>query len=78
MAIAIAKAESGLRCEAVNVNRGGSVDKGVFQLNSVHTAKGNLDDCLEGIKIAKVIYDRQGWSPWVAYTNKSYKRFLTN
>lgn len=77
VARAIAKAESGLREHAFHANDNGSIDLGVFQINSVHynkegcsmnevvTYKGN-------IKCAYSIYKEQGFSPWVAYTSKSF------
>ena len=75
-ALAVAKAESGLRCEAYHFNDNGTVDSSVFQLNSVHKKRGNLADCKENIKIAKQIVDEQGWSPWVVYWKGTYKKWL--
>ena len=79
MALAISQAENGTReCNRVGV----SGDLGVFQINPrAHYNKATpeqLKNCLTNIKVAKAIYDTSGWYPWVAYTNKSYKRFLTN
>ena len=77
MALAISQAENGRRdCTRTHKNNNGSVDVGIFQLNSVHEAKGNRFDCTENIKIAKQIFDRQGWSPWVVYQTGAYKKFL--
>ena len=74
MAISIAKAESGLRCGAVSPTN----DYSIFQLNIVHSWRGDITDCTENIKIAKQIFDEQGWRPWVAYQNGEYKQFLIN
>lgn len=77
MALAISQAENGTRaCDRVHLNKDGSKDIGVFQINTVHTPKGNLYDCKDNIKVAYAIYLKQGWSPWVAYKNGSYKKFL--
>ena len=77
MALAISQAENGRRtCDRVHVNTDGSKDVGIFQLNSVHSGKGNIYDCIENIKIAKRIFDRQGWEPWVVYQTGAYKKFL--
>lgn len=78
LALAVSQAENGTRqCDRKGgPNKNGTFDWGVFQLNDVHQSKGNLKDCTENIKIAKQIFDRQGWSPWVAYQNGNYKKFL--
>lgn len=80
-ALAIAQAESGLRCDAQNVNKGtNSLDLGVMQINSVHLKKGwkvaDLLNCHKNIDLAFEIYQGSGWNAWTTYTNKSYKRFL--
>lgn len=71
-ATAIAKCESGLRSNALGTNTNGTQDHGVFQINSVHFGKIKADNKKEwlmnpenNIKLARQIYDRQGWSPWV-------------
>lgn len=66
-ALKIAKCESGLRADAWNENTNGSVDVGVFQINSVHgiRAKWLLNDEVN-IRVAKQIFDEQGgWHAWV-------------
>jgi len=74
-AIAIAKAESGLRCDAVSPTN----DHGVFQINAVHFPKfkgKDPYDCDANIEVAYEIYKRQGFYPWTVYRTGSYKRFL--
>ena len=76
-ALAIAKAESGLRADAVGVNRNGTKDAGIFQINDVHGH--SLEERLDvsnNIRIAREIYDRRGWDAWSAYLNNSYLKFL--
>lgn len=77
IAIAIAKSESGLREGAFNINTNGTIDIGVFQINSVHftkefctlkdvsTMKGNVDCAYE-------LYKASGWNPWVAFQNGNF------
>jgi len=77
IAIAIARAESGMREDAININSNGTIDLGIFQINSVHfkkdicalknvvTYKGNIDCAYE-------IYKDSSWNPWVAFTNGSF------
>ena len=74
-ALAIARCESGLNPEAYNPNNSnGSVDRGVFQLNSVHDERveslgldvWNVED---NIAFARMLYDESGFRPWVCYTH---------
>jgi hypothetical protein len=62
-------------CNRTNVNKDGSIDRGIFQINSIHTDISPEDafNCFKNIDYAYNLYKRQGWSPWVAYTNLSYK-----
>lgn len=82
MALAISHAENGLRtCDRVSKpNHDGSVDIGLFQINSsAHSAKASvtqLKDCLTNIRIAKQIFDASGWNPWVVYQTGIYKKYL--
>jgi hypothetical protein len=81
LALAVSQAENGTRqCDRFGVNTNKSIDAGIFQINSVHLKKGwklsDLLDCHKNVDYAKQIFDAQGWEPWVAYTNGSYKKFL--
>lgn len=77
-ALAVAKAESNLNCNAFNVNSNGSVDFSIFQLNSVHLKKGgewtleNMANCYKNVDLAYELWTQQGWEPWSAYLNKAY------
>ena len=80
-AIAIVKAESGMREDAMNINTNGTVDLGLFQINSIHYKKVGCSlkevTTIDGnIKCAKQIYDASGWNAWSAYNNGSYLNFL--
>lgn len=79
-ALAVAKAESEQRCDAQNINTDRSIDVGYFQINSVHLRKGwkvgELLDCKTNIDRAFEIYQAQGWQPWSAYKNGSFKKHL--
>lgn len=80
IAIAIARAESGLRDDAIGINPG-SVDIGVFQINSTHfkqegcslaevaTIQGNID-------CAYQIYQASGWNPWVVFQSGAFTNNL--
>lgn len=81
IALAVSQAENGTRqCDRIGVNTNRTVDVGIFQINSVHFKKGytlnDFTDCKKNVDIAYEIFQIQGWNPWVAYTNSSYKKFL--
>lgn len=77
VAIAIARAESGLREDAININTNDTVDIGIFQINSIHykkaecqlkdivTYKGNVD-------CAYKIYKASGWTPWTVFNTGAF------
>ncbi len=81
IALAVMKAESGGNPLAYNINTNNSFDFGLFQINSIHykkeicsidkviTVEGNID-------CAYSIYEAQGFSPWVAYSNGAYQKYL--
>lgn len=77
LAIAVAKAESGLNPRAVNQNRNGTKDIGVFQINDCHYfTESERFDWRQNIWLAKQVKDTYGWRAWVAYKNGSYRQFL--
>lgn len=77
VAIAVAMAESGCNPGAVNVNSGGSEDRGLWQLNSVyHSEVSNA--CAFQIQCAanaawKVSDHGADWNPWSAFANGSWR-----
>lgn len=81
--VAVAMAESGGNPKAVNrKNRNGSVDYGLFQINSVHgklLKTGNPYDPVDNARMALAVYKGSGnkWTPWVAYKSGSYRKFFT-
>jgi hypothetical protein len=79
-ATAVALAESGGRTDATNVNRNGSTDRGLWQLNDgAHpwVSSINWQDPAANARGAKRIYDEAGGSfrPWVAFTSGSSAKF---
>jgi hypothetical protein len=77
IALAIAKAESNLNTNAVNENSNGSKDRGIFQINSIHGFGDELFEAELNIKIARKIYDKNGWKAGSAFNNDSFKKHLT-
>lgn len=81
IAVAIMKAESGGKVGAFNSNTNGSVDIGLFQINSVHFDKVScsLQEVATedgNIACALSIYKTSGWSPWVAFNSGAFKQFV--
>ena len=77
LAAAIAMAESGGKPTAINHNTNGSVDRGLFQINSVHGAQSSTD-LATNIKAAIAISSNgTNWNPWTTYTSGKYKPYLT-
>ena len=80
-ALAIFKAESGLREDAININTNGTIDVGIAQINSIHfKRKGcslkELVDQYKNVDCAYSIYKEQGFTPWVAFLNGNFKAKL--
>lgn len=76
MAAAIALAESSGRQDAVNYNTNGTVDRGYWQINSVHGAL-STDEPLANAKAAVEISNNgTDWSPWTTYTSGAYVPYL--
>lgn len=54
-----------------------SVDCGYFQINvRGTTCPDELFDPIYNVQVARSMYERRGWQPWVAYTSGSYKKYL--
>jgi len=74
--LAIAEAESGGNPSAVNVNKNGSIDTGLWQINSVHYSSHELDprDVFTPIGQARDMYKiSKGGTDWNAWTSYSYQ-----
>lgn len=82
IAIAVFTAESGLRCNAESgINKNGTRDHGIAQINDVNIAKFHGKDpldCKANLEVAKSMFDSWGgWGAWSAYNNGSYKAFMS-
>jgi len=82
-AIAIAKAESGYRQDAKNVNtdKWSSTDWGIFQINDhYHTVTDSMKSSAPvNVRFAHVIWTSAGktFKPWATYNSGAYKAHLT-
>lgn len=83
-ALAIMRAESHYRHDAININKNGTADLGCWQINTVHlaqidTTNENLLNCHDNTQVAYRIYKQQkGFSAWVTYNTGDYKKYLIN
>jgi len=80
-ALAIAKAESGLKEDNYHYNSNGTIDIGIFQVNEVHWVKdgcspAELFIAKSNVDCAYQIWKQQGWEPWVVYQKGSYIKHL--
>lgn len=79
LAYAIIMAESGGNQYAFNGNnRNGSTDSGLWQINSIHKLS---DNCMYDVECSTEFSYRlskggSDFTPWVAYNNKAYLKFL--
>lgn len=76
---AIAMAESSGNIGATNQNTNGSTDRGLWQINSVHSQfdpNRLLTDPLYNARAAVAIEKSSGLGAWTTYTSGAYKQFL--
>lgn len=79
--VAVGMAESGGKSVASKPNSNGSIDYGVWQINSVHRdilASGNWADLYDNARMARKVFLEAGgkWSPWVTYWRGTYKQYM--
>jgi Lysozyme like domain len=76
IAAAVAMAESGGNSAAYDNDSNGSVDRGLWQINSVHGTQSTFD--VMGNARAAVAISNNGttWSPWVTYQTGAYQQYL--
>lgn len=81
-AYAICMAESRGNPEATGYNQDGSVDRGLMQVNSIHSdmVSGNLTALYTPIVNIKIAYSLSkggtDWTPWSTFNNGKYRQFL--
>ena len=68
IALRIAHCESRLNQNAIHINKDGTKDVGLFQINEYwHGDKGDIYDLEGNIEVASEIYKSSGWNPWVCW-----------
>lgn len=76
IAAAVAMAESGGNPDAVNKNTNGSIDRGLWQINSIHGSLSKMDPLANARAAVKISKGGSNWQPWVAFTTGKYRAFL--
>lgn len=81
MAVAVALAESGGDASATNRNVNGSIDYGLWQINSIHKAilaSGQWSNPVDNAKMAYRVYSDAGkkFTPWVTFNRGSFLPFM--
>lgn len=73
---AIALAESSGNPNARNVDSNGTVDRGLWQINSSNFDSDSLFNPQTNAKWAVKVYNRQGLNAWTTYKTGAYKKYL--
>lgn len=77
MAAAIAMAESGGNSAAYDLDSNGSIDRGLWQINSVHGAQSTYDVMGNARAAVSISNNGTNWSPWVTYQTGAYRQYLS-
>ncbi|HEY1617586.1 MAG TPA: hypothetical protein VGG25_08210 [Streptosporangiaceae bacterium] len=72
MAASIAMAESGGDRYSTDNNTNGTVDRGYWQINSVHGALSTYDPAANARAAVAISGDGSNWTPWVTYNTGAY------
>ncbi len=73
MAAEIARAESGGQQYATDADGNGTVDRGYWQVNSIHGALSTYDPAGNARAAVELSGDGTNWSPWVTYQTGAYQ-----
>jgi lysozyme-like protein len=73
MAAEIATAESGGRQHATDNDGNGTVDRGYWQVNSIHGTLSTYDPAGNARAAVQLSGDGTNWSPWVTYQTGAYQ-----
>jgi len=76
MAAAIALAESGGRSTASHRNSDGSIDRGLWQINSTHGAMSTFNPLGNARAAVSISGGGRNWNPWTVFRTGAYKKFL--
>ena len=77
IAAAIAMAESGGKSDASNINSDGSVDRGLWEINSSHGSLSTFDPIANVKAAIQLSGNGKNWSPWTTFKTGAYKKYLS-
>lgn len=75
IAVAVGLAESGGNASATHHNSNGTIDYGLMQINSVHSAliaSGTWSNPNDNMRMAKSVKDSSGWKAWTTFSTGAY------
>jgi hypothetical protein len=76
IAAAVALAESGGNPDAIGHNSNGSVDRGLWQINSIHGAQSTTDVTGNVRSAIAISNNGTNWQPWTTFVSGAYRKFL--
>ncbi len=74
-AISVAENRTG-DARAENHNEDGSIDRGLWQINSIHGIQSTFDPLANAEAAVNISNNGRNWSPWTTYKNKEYLKYL--
>jgi len=75
-AVAIMSAESARITNAEHLNNNGSIDRGLFQINSVHGEASTFDPVKNAGYAFRLSQGGKNWTAWAAYNNGAYQKYM--
>jgi hypothetical protein len=78
IAAAVALAESSGDPGASNRNSDGSIDRGLWQINSVHGALSTFGELANARAAVSISHNGSDWHPWTTFKTGAYRRFLSS
>lgn len=77
VASAVALAESGGNPNSTDNDANGSVDRGLWQINSVHGSQSTYNPVANARAAISISNNGNDWGAWVTYNSGAYKKFLS-
>lgn len=78
LAAAVAMAESSGNANASNRNSDGSIDRGLWQINSIHGSLSTFNRGGNARAAIKISGNGRNWNPWVAFKKGMHTKFLSS
>lgn len=77
IAAAVAMAESGGVRTAQHTNSDGTIDRGPWQINSVHGAQSTIDARANADAAVAISKNGTDWTPWTTFKSGAFRKFLS-